>query len=140
MAMLALFTFSRRRGPVRPLLTRPRASAMEFVDAVSALYQKARASNGAVETARARLRRMLIAAAQVPSNSDDAQLATAAAVRYPIEERALRELLAETEAASSDPDLPPERALTLVQRMQAALERVRDGRQDTSAERSEASK
>jgi hypothetical protein len=127
MAMLALFTFSRRRGPVRPLLVRPRTSAMEFVDAVSALYQKARASNGAVETTRARLRRVLITAAQVPTNSGDAQLAAATAVRHPIDERALRELLAESEAASSDPDLPPDRALTLVQRMQAVMQRVRQG-------------
>ena len=98
---------------------------MEFVYAVSALYQKARASNGAVETTRATLRRVLITAAQVPANSADAQLAAAAAVRHPIDERALRELLAESATASSDPDLPPDRALTLVQRMQAVMHRVR---------------
>jgi hypothetical protein len=119
--MLAIFTFSRRRGPVRPLLVRPRTSAMEFVDAVSALYQKARASSGAVETTRARLRRVLITAAQVPANSSDAQLAAAAAVRHPIDERALRALLAESAAAGSDPDLPPDKALTLVQRMQTVM-------------------
>jgi hypothetical protein len=126
-AMMALFTFSRRRGPVRPLLVRPRTSAMEFVDAMSALYQKARAGSGAVETSRARLRRVLITAAQVPTNASDAQLAAAAAVRYPIDERQLRELLAETAAASSDPDLPADRALTLVQRMQSMVQRVRQG-------------
>ncbi len=124
-AFLALFTFSRRHGPVRPLLVRPRTNAMEFVDAVSALYQKARAGSGAVETARARLRRMLVAAAQVPAISSDAQLAAAAAVRHPIDQRALRELLAETAEASHDPDLPPDRALTLVQRLQAMMQRVR---------------
>jgi hypothetical protein len=128
-AMLALFTFSRRRGPVRPLLARPRTSAMEFVDAVSALYQKARASNGAVETTRARLRRVLIAAAQVPTSSSDAQLASAAAARHPLDERALRELLAESAAASGDPDLPPDRALTLVQRMQIIVQQMQQVRQ-----------
>jgi hypothetical protein len=126
-AMMALFTFSRRRGPIRPLLVRPRTSAMEFVDAMSALYQKARAGSGAVETTRARLRRVLITAAQVPANASDAQLAAAAAVRYPIDERQLRELLAESAAASSDPDLPADRALTLVQRMQSMVQRVRQG-------------
>lgn len=128
-AMMALFTFSRRRGPVRPLLVRPRTSAMEFVDAMSALYQKARAGSGAVETTRARLRRVLITAAQVPANASDAQLAAAAAVRYPIDEPGLRELLAESAAASSEPDLPADRALPLVQRMQSVIQQAQRVRQ-----------
>jgi hypothetical protein len=110
---------------VRPLLVRPRTSAMEFVDAVSALYQKARASGGAVETTRTRLRRLLIAEAHVPAGSSDAQLAAAAAARHPgIDEQDLRNLLAESGAASQESALPPDRALTLVQRMQAMARRA----------------
>jgi Domain of unknown function (DUF4350) len=120
-ALLALFTFSRRRGPLRPLLMRPRASAMEFVDAVSALYQKARAGQGAVETTRARLRRVLIASSQLPANSSDTQLAAAASVRHGIDERELRRLLAESKAVNDETTLPGDEALKLVQRMQAMV-------------------
>jgi hypothetical protein len=120
-AVVALFTFSRRRGPLRPLLVRPRASAMEFVDAVSALYQKARAGSGAVETMRARLRRVLVTATQMPANSGDAQLAAAAATRYALDERELRDLLAASATASNQLDLPADEALSLVRRMQAAV-------------------
>lgn len=118
---VALFTFSRRRGPARPLLVRPRTSPMEFVDAVSALYQKARASHGAVETMRARLRRVLITTLQLPANSGDPKLAAAAATRYGIDESELRDLLKESAEASNELALPAERALTLVQRMQAMV-------------------
>jgi hypothetical protein len=124
MAVVALFTFSRRRGPLRPLLVRPRASAMEFVDAVSALYQKAHAGCGAVETMRARLRRVLVTTSQMPSNSSDAQLAAAAAARHGIDERELRELLAASAEASNEFDLPADRALSLVRRMQAVVHKV----------------
>jgi hypothetical protein len=117
-AIAALFTFSRRRGPVRHLFVRPRASAMEFVDAISALYQKARATHGAVETARARLRRLLVTSSQVPANSTDAQLAAAATVRHAIDEREARELLAESAAAGDRAQLPADQALALVRRMQ----------------------
>jgi hypothetical protein len=119
MALAALFTFSRRRGPLRPLAIEPRASAMEFVDAVSSLYQKARASSGAVETMRARLRRTLIAASQMPASSSDAQLAAAAAARYPVDEGEVRDVLAASAAAGEQATLPADQALLLVQRMQA---------------------
>jgi len=124
MGALALFTYSRRRGPLRPLPVRPRASAMEFVDAVSALYQKARASDGAVETMRARLRRVLITTLQVPANSSDAQLAAAAAARHAIDERDLRDLLTASADAGRQASLPADEALSLVRRMQAVVRKV----------------
>lgn len=124
--VVAIFTFSRRRGPLRPLLVRPRTSAMEFVDAVSALYQKARASNGAVETTRARLRRVLITTLQLPANSSDAQLAATAAARHAIDERELRDLLAKSAEVSHDASLPASEALPLVQRMQQMVRKTLD--------------
>ncbi len=124
MAIAALMTFSRRRGPLRPLFVRPRASAMEFVDAISALYQKARASSGAVETMRARLRRVLIVSSQMPASSSDAQLAAAAAVRYPIDEGDVKDVLAASAAASDDQSLPADRALVLVRRMQTIAAKI----------------
>jgi hypothetical protein len=126
MALVALFTFSRRRGPLRPLVLPPRANAMEFVDAVSSLYQKAGAGIGAVETMRATLRRKLVAASQMPASASDAQLAAAAAVRFAIDEADVRDVLEASAAASeSEPEkLPAAEALRLVQRMQAVAAKL----------------
>jgi hypothetical protein len=118
MAFLAVFTFSRRRGPIHAFVEEPRASSMEFVEAMGALYAKARAAAGAVETGRARLRRLLIGATQMPSSAGDDQLAKAAAVRYAIDEQDLRELLASSAAAAETATLAPARALALSRRLQ----------------------
>jgi hypothetical protein len=97
---------------------------MEFVDAVSSLYQKASASSGAVETMRATLRRKLIAASQMPSSSSDAQLATAVAARYPLDEAEVRDVLAASAIAADRETLPAAEALLLVQRMQAVATKI----------------
>jgi Domain of unknown function (DUF4350) len=124
-AAAALFTFSRRRGPIRTVPIDPRASAMEFVEAMAALYRKARATTGAVETGRARLRRLLTGSARLPAGASDDSVANAAALRYAIDERELRDLLARSAAAAQATRLPAADALTLVQRMQQASATVR---------------
>jgi hypothetical protein len=127
-AAAAIFTFSRRRGPIRSLVVAPRASAMEFVDAMAALYQKARATSGAVETTRARVRRLLITAAQMPASSSDEQLATATAARYPIQERELLDVLTASADAAGTASLRVDEALALVQRLQAIAAIVHERR------------
>ncbi len=134
MAVAAIFTFSRRRGPIRTLVVRPRASAMEFVDAMAALYQKARATTGAVETMRAHLRRVLIAATQMPAGSSDEELANATAARYQVQEQELREALAESASATgaNAAALPADRALVIVQRLQSLAASI-ENRRSTEA-------
>lgn len=119
MALVALFTFTRRRGPILALAEEPRASSMEFVEAMGALYAKAGAASGAVEIGRARLRRLLVVATQLPSGSSDEQIARAAAVRYPLDAGELIELLSASAGAADAPNLAPARALALSQRLQA---------------------
>jgi hypothetical protein len=58
--LLLLLSFSRRRGPVRPLVTLPRTSPIEFADSMGALYEKAGATSAAIEAAQRRLFRILV--------------------------------------------------------------------------------
>jgi hypothetical protein len=125
MGALALFTLGRRRAPIRPPAVEPRASAMEFVEAMAALYQKARAAGGAVETGRVRLRRLLTSTAQLPAGSADDRLAAAIAARHPgVDARELTGLLEESAAASGSNTLAGGAALTLVQRLHAVADTV----------------
>lgn len=125
LAAFALFTVSRRRGPVRVVVDPPRASALEFVFALGALYAKARAANGAVETARARARRLLVSASRLSSRATDAELAAAVSGRFPLPAEPLDTLLSESATAADTPTLSPARALTLHQRLQDLAAAVR---------------
>ena len=55
--LLVLFSFSRRRGPVRDLPLPARATPVEFLEALGSLYAEAGASATAVELAYERFRR-----------------------------------------------------------------------------------
>ena len=58
-ALLILFSFSRRRGPVRDLPAPVRATPVEFLEALGSLYAEANASSTAVELAYERFRRKM---------------------------------------------------------------------------------
>ena len=62
---LLLFSFSRRSGPVRGLVTLPRSSPVEFAASMGNLYEKAGATNAATEAAKRRLLRVLVREAGV---------------------------------------------------------------------------
>ena len=58
-ALLLVFSFSRRRGPVRAPVSLPRSSPVEFAESMGDLYEKAGATHAATEAARRRLLRVL---------------------------------------------------------------------------------
>ncbi len=57
---LLVFSFSRRRGPVRLPVSVPRSSPVEFAVSMGDLYEKAGATGAATEAARRRLQRALV--------------------------------------------------------------------------------
>ena len=57
---LLVFSFSRRRGPVRLPVSVPRSSPVEFAVSMGDLYEKAGATGAATESARRRLQRVLV--------------------------------------------------------------------------------
>ena len=66
----------------------------------------------------------MIVTLQLPANSSDATLAGMAAARYGVDERDLRELLTASAAAGHESELPADRALGLVRRMQAIVRKT----------------
>jgi hypothetical protein len=119
LAAAALVTFSRRRGAITAVAIEPRASALEFVDAMAALYRKADAASSVVEVAAARLRRLLGSTAQLPGTATDAQLVTATAARCGLDTTELASLLADARRGATS-TLSSAEALPLVQRLQDA--------------------
>jgi hypothetical protein len=67
--VLMVFSFSRRRGPMRMPVTLPRSSPVEFAVSMGDLYEKAGATSAATEAARRRLLRVLSREAGVSQES-----------------------------------------------------------------------
>ena len=61
LGLLIVFSFSRRSGPVRDLPQPPRATPMEFLEALGSLYRNAGAAATAVSVALERFRRAGVA-------------------------------------------------------------------------------
>lgn len=136
-AALLLFSFARGNGPHRALPQPPRASPLEFVESMAALYAKAGASSVAVSAAQRRLHAFLAHEGGVPAEtlrSSPAAIAAAVHARFACD---TTQLAADLEAArQAEYDNPrPVAALALVRRLDrhiAALsDRIRKPQQNT---------
>jgi hypothetical protein len=126
----ALFTFARRRRPVRPRVVEPRTSPLEFIDTMGGLYERARASGPAVSTVYAHVRHRLTSALGLPLNTSDDRLVAGASERLSIDSAELGAAFSRARAASTAPDLTAPQALPIVaelQRVAAHIERMRRG-------------
>lgn len=111
---LALLAFSRRSGPVHPLVPESRLSSLEFIDTLGGLYQRAHAARGAVEVAYQRFRFLLATRLGMPLTASDGDLDKAARQRLgPVE--GLGKTLQRCRAAQDDLDLEDGKALELAQ-------------------------
>ena len=88
-AGVALFTYARRRRPIRERVVEPRTSPLEFIDTMGGLYERAHASAAAVATVYAHVRRRLLTALGLPLTTDDERLAAVAADRLAFDPAAL---------------------------------------------------
>lgn len=68
---LLIFSFSRRRGPLRAPVMLPRSSPVEFANSMGDLYEKAGATSAATDAARRRLLRVITREAGVAHLSVD---------------------------------------------------------------------
>jgi len=113
---LVVFSFSRRRGPVRDLPLPARATPQEFLEALGSLYAKAGASSTAVGLAYERFKRNMGALCGLNGMQLNAQqLSDALLRRFPQAGKNLEADLAACEAAMADDKLAPKRALALLQ-------------------------
>ncbi len=118
-AALLLFSFARGSGPHRALVQPPRASPLEFVESMGALYAKAGASRVAIAAAERRLAEFLAHEGGLPAEtlrSGSAAIAAAVKARFGCDTTALA---ADLEAArQADYDNPsPAAALAQVRRL-----------------------
>jgi hypothetical protein len=114
--LLIVFSFSRRRGPLRDLPLPVRATPVEFLEALGSLYAEAGASSTAVELAYERFRRKvgdLYGLKGARMSAED--LGVALRRRFPQAGKDLEKNLADCEEAMRNDKLLPKRALVLVQ-------------------------
>ena len=123
---LLVFSFSRRRGPVRLPVAVPRSSPVEFAVSMGDLYERAGAYGAAIDAARRRLERVLVRGAGLPSGTvqgGPAVVVTALEERFGGSWSSLGEHLREA-AAAGEARLKPGSALRLVQALGEDAERV----------------
>jgi hypothetical protein len=126
LGVLVVFSFSRRRGPVRDLPAPARATSQEFLEALGSLYAKAGASSTAVGLAYERFKRNMGALCGLNGMQVSAQqLADALLRRFPEAGNHLEADMAACEAAMTDDKLAPKRALALVQALETHGELIR---------------
>ncbi len=116
LALLVLFSFSRRSGPVRELPVPARATPVEFVEALGSLYRNAGAASTAVSIAWERFRRRALRLAGMRGRKmGAADLAALLLRRFPAAGSDLENDLVECEQAAGGDAVTPREALRLVQ-------------------------
>ena len=115
LGVLLVLTFSRRSGPVVPLVTESRLSPLEFVETLGNVFQRARGTQVAVEIALNRLQQMAARRLGIRGNSSPDEIVQAMTLRglkIPPGEAAL---VRSSSDAAVDTELSEKRALEHVQ-------------------------
>lgn len=127
-AALLLFSFARGSGPRRALVQPPRASPLEFIESMGALYAKAGAASVAVAAAQRRFSDFLAAQAGIPAEtlrSGPAGIAAAVRNRFGCDTSALAKDLEAAQQALYEPPTSAT-ALVLVRRLDRHTATLRD--------------
>jgi Domain of unknown function (DUF4350) len=115
LALTAVFTFSRRSGPLRPLAVEPRLAPLEFVETLGGLYRQARAGSVAVDVSYQRFQYWITRRLGLAANASPEDLTRAVSERWKWEDDTFARTLHEAAAARYHPDLPQKEALSIVQ-------------------------
>lgn len=119
-ALLLLFSFSRRSGPLRPDPAVVRATPLEFVRSLGSLYRKAGATNVAVSVAYQAFRLKLERTAGVSTEASPESALATMERRYPGAETKLQPVLETADRAANGSPIREKAALGLVRALQAA--------------------
>ncbi|MGA9672304.1 MAG: DUF4350 domain-containing protein [Terracidiphilus sp.] len=116
MALIVVFSFSRRSGPVRDLPAPARATPIEFLDALGSLYRNAGAASTAVSIAWERFRRRALQlCGRRGSKISAIELAQTIRSRFPLADPTLEADLVACEEAAWGETVTPREALKLIQ-------------------------
>lgn len=119
-ALLLIFSFSRRSGPLRPDPVVHRAAPLEFIRSLGSLYRKAEATNVAVSVAYQSFRLHLQRAAGISVQASPADAMAAMQRRYPQTDPELGNVFEFAEKAAAGSPLNEKSALRLILLLQAA--------------------
>jgi hypothetical protein len=115
--LVALLTFGRRNGPIRPLYEPSRLSPLEFVHTLGGLYQRAKATETALEVPYNRFRSLLTKRLGMKADTPSPQLAKSARERLGYKDADLEPTLQDIENSFHSLNLTDATALDLVQRL-----------------------
>ena len=125
LGLLVVLSFSRRSGPVRDLPPPPRATPIEFLEALGSLYRNAGAASTAVSIAWERFRRHTLQLCGLRgSKMGAAELAGAIRSRFPQAGANLETDLADCEEAAWSETINPGEALKLVRKLYGYQEKL----------------
>ncbi|MGA3263235.1 MAG: DUF4350 domain-containing protein [Terracidiphilus sp.] len=125
LGLLVVLSFSRRSGPVRDLPPPPRATPIEFLEALGSLYRNAGAASTAVSIAWERFRRHTLQLCGLRGcKMGAAELAGAIRSRFPQADASLESDLAACEEAAWGETINPGEALKLVRKLYAYQEKL----------------
>lgn len=126
-ALLIVFSFSRRNGPLRESPPPPRATPVEFLDALGSLYRSAGANSTAVSISWERFRRTALRTCGLPPSRLSAEeLAAAIRRRFPKIEPGLEAELRSCEDATHDEKIEPRAALKAIQTLHHYRQLLKD--------------
>jgi len=114
-AMLMIFSFSRRSGPLRDLPPPLRVTPIEYIDALGSLYRNAGAASTAITIAWERFRRYtlrLCGLRQAPISADE--LSATIRRRFPAADSSLEADLQSCEDATLNDKIEPRAALKII--------------------------
>jgi hypothetical protein len=134
-ALLLVWSFSRRHGPVRPALVTARTSPLEFAQSMGALYSRGGATSAPLAAAELRLRRVLSTLAGVPRSAlDSGPQAIVIALKSRHGEHMLWTAIGDhLQEAARAKEIDAEAAAPSRKRLQEALRLVRAMDSDTAA-------
>ena len=139
LALLIVFSFSRRSGPVRDLPPPARATPIEFLEALGSLYRKAGAASTAVSIAWERFRRhSLRLCGHGASKMGADELAAVIRRRFPRADASLEADLAACEEATWGETVDPRQALKLIQSLHGHYEKLKAAAKPSRQPRSQA--
>jgi hypothetical protein len=117
LGLAILATFSRRSGPIFQPVTQVRLSPLEFVNTLGGLYERAGAGSVAVDISYQRFRYWLTRRFGMSGKASVDELLRATRERSAVVDERFATTLRECESARYDPNLTPDQALKLVQKL-----------------------